>query len=103
MVFNGVHRDNLHGFSNASQLVYAAVAYLRVETSSGCVVRLVSLKTRVSLAKEHTIPRLELLVALLLARLLPCVEFALMEEIHLKTPIFYTDSKFALYWIKGNS
>ena len=92
---------SLHGFSDASQRAYAAVVYLRVVTSSGCVVRLVSSKTRVSPAKEHTIPRLELLAALLLARLLSCVESALMEEIPLKPPICHTDSKVALYWIKG--
>ena len=94
---------SLHGFSDASQRAYAAVVYLRVATSSGCVVRLVSSKTRVSPAKEHTIPRLELLAALLLARLLSCVESALMEEVPLEPPICYTDSKVALYWIKGVS
>ena len=60
-----------------------------------------STKTRVSPAKEHTIPRLELLAALLLVRLLLCAESALMEEIPLKPPICHTDSKVALYWIKG--
>ena len=92
---------SLHGFSDASQRAFAAVVYLQVVTSSGCVVRLVSSKTRVSPAKEHTIPRLELLAALLLARLLSCVESALMEEIPLKPPICHTDLKVALYWIKG--
>ena len=92
---------SLHGFSDASQRAYAAVVYLRMVTSSGCVVRLVSSKTRVSPAKEHTIPRLELLAALLLARLMSCVESALKEEISLTPPICHTDSKVALYWIKG--
>ena len=49
----------------------------------------------------QTIPRLELLSCLLLARLTSTVSLALEPEINLDEPICYTDSQVALCWIKG--
>ena len=60
----------LHGFSDASEHAYAAVVYLRSVYEDGTVVsRLVASKTRVSPVKKQSIPRLELLGSLILARL----------------------------------
>ena len=53
--------------------------------------------------KGHSIPRLQLLAALLLARLISSLESALSSEIDLMPSMCYTDSKVALYWIKGES
>ena len=91
---------SLHGFSDASICSSGVLKSSNFKWLSGPTFKF---ETRVSPAKERTIPRLELLAALLLARLLSCVESALMEEIHLKPPICYTDLKVALYWIKGVS
>lgn len=59
----------LYGFCDASKKAYAAVIYLVVRTSTQTYVQFVASKTRVAPIRSQTIPRLELLSALLLARL----------------------------------
>ncbi|XP_057290885.1 uncharacterized protein LOC130613578 [Hydractinia symbiolongicarpus] len=60
----------LHGFSDASKAAYGCCVYIRFETESGKIkTALVSSKSRVAPIKSQTIPRLELLGALMLARL----------------------------------
>ena len=49
----------------------------------------------------QTIPRLELIGALLLAQLMNTVTLSLREEITLQQPVCYCDSRVALYWIYG--
>ena len=61
---------DLCGFCDSSPKAYAAVVYLRGKTPHGCQVSLVASKTQVAPLKQQTIPRLELLSALLLARLM---------------------------------
>ena len=51
--------------------------------------------------KQETIPRLELLAALILARLISHVGEALEPEVDITYMTFWTDSKVALAWIKG--
>ena len=53
--------------------------------------------------KSQTIPRLELLSALLLARLMTIVAANMESELTLNPPTCYTDSKVALFWISGVS
>ena len=58
----------LHAFSDASERAYAAVVYLHSSYEDGrIVVRLVSSKSRVAPLKRQTIPRLELLGAVIQA------------------------------------
>ena len=61
-----------HGFCDASPLTYGACIYLRFQKLSGdTICALVSSKSRVAqISKRHTIPRLELLGGLLLAKLI---------------------------------
>ncbi len=59
----------LHGFCDASKAAYATVVYLVIQTPVNSAVRFVASKSRVSPLREQTIPRLELLSTLLLARL----------------------------------
>ena len=70
-----------------------------METTNGVKIQFLASKTRIASPKGHTIPRLELLSALLLARLVTSVAEALRPEIRLEAPLCYTDSKVALYWI----
>lgn len=60
----------LVGFADVSTKAYAAVVYFPMEFDSNVHVRFVAAKTRVTPLKSITIPRLELLLALLLSKLL---------------------------------
>ena len=60
-----------------------AVTYLVMETSEERYKRLIAFKTHVALLKPQTTPRLELLSALLLSRLLSSVTYALEGELTL--------------------
>ena len=70
----------LHGFSDASCKAYAAVVYLRTEHANGDIeVNLVASKARVAPIKRQSIPRLELLGATILARLMKTIEKSLVS------------------------
>lgn len=97
----GTNTLQLCGFCDASTSAYAAVAYLRIEGESRVCVQFVAAKTRVSPSVKFTIPQLELLSALLLAKLITSVRQTLEGVTTLLEPVCYTDSKVALYWIKG--
>ena len=73
-------KTELHGFSDASKIAYAAVIYMRSLYESGNVeVKLVASKSKVAPLKGQTIPRLELLGATILARLIAKVHECLFE------------------------
>ena len=72
-------------------------------TSTGNLTRFIASKTRVAPLRKQTIPRLELLSALLLSRLMVSVTRSLESILTLSQPTCYTDSKVALYWILGTS
>ena len=88
--FNGVSElvisHSLIGFCDASLKLYAAVIYLKIQTASGYSIRLVSSKTS----------RLELLAALLLAKLISSVHHMRGAELALQAPLCVTDSTVAL-------
>ena len=100
-VDNSAALCTLEGFCDASSLAYRAVVYLRIEIPTDTVVRFVTAKTRVAQMHNSTIPRLELLAALLLARLVTAVSRALQPELPLQGTRCYSDSTVTLYWIKG--
>ena len=102
--FHGVeepHSCELVGFCDASQRAYAAVVFMKIGSAGKGAVRFVALRTRVAPMNSLTIPRLELLAALLLARLLSNTMQALQPEQKFKKATCYTDSKIVLYWIRG--
>ncbi|KAK3744789.1 hypothetical protein QZH41_014776, partial [Actinostola sp. cb2023] len=94
--------QEIHGYSDASEKAYAAVVYLLTRYESGEVeIQLVASKTRVAPLKKQSIPRLELLGAYLLSKLIAAIrESGITAE---DTPEFYwTDSYTVLCWIKNN-
>ena len=72
-----------------------------MKRSDGAQSRIICSKTRVSPANSLTIPRLELLSALLLARLIDNITRCLSKELDLSPPFCFLDSKVAYYWIRG--
>ena len=62
-------------------------------------VRFLSSKTRWTPLSEQTIPRLELLSAVVLSRLIHSIKEALSSEMKIDKFLCWTDSKTAWYWI----
>ena len=91
----------LCGFCDASTAAYAAVVYLVEEDENHTYTHFIVSKTRVSPLRSVTIPRLELLSALCLARLMSNVTESLSERLSLGDPRCFTDSQVALFWIRG--
>lgn len=95
-------KNELHGFSDASEKAFAAVVYYKTTDKRGIpVVYLITAKTKVAhLRSKISLPRLELCGALLVAKLLKKVE----ESMNLEglTVYAWTDSMITLGWIKGN-
>ena len=89
------------GFCDASSKAYAAVVYLRLEFQERIIVSFIAAKSRVAPLKTLTIPRLELLSALLLSKLVVNIQAALHKEFPSIDIICYTDSRVALCWIQG--
>ena len=74
--------------------------YLLMEMKEKHAVSFVAAKTRVAPLRKQTIPRLELLSATLLARLMSSISQSLENELQLLPPRCFTDSKVALFWIR---
>jgi hypothetical protein len=105
-----VDKVELHGFSDASQKAYAGAVYLVLRMKDGSAMsHLIIGKTRVAPLKEpkskkiveQTLPRLELLGALILSRLVLYV----LERIKSKTGkevtvTCWTDSTATLCWVR---
>ena len=90
----------IHAFGDASEQAYGACVYLRVLSEGKYKVSLVCSRTRVAPIKKISLPRLELLAALVCARLAEFVRSAL----YLKSSVIncYTDSTVSLAWIKSD-
>jgi ribonuclease HI len=89
-------------FVDASLKAYGAVVYLKCEyedTTTSC--RMIASKTKVAPLKPMTVPRLELMGAILglrlTQRLIPIL------EIPMRMVTFYSDSTDVLWWIRGHS
>ena len=96
-----VRSTSLQGFCDASVNAYEAVVYLKIKTVDETYLKFVTSKTRVAPTVEQTIPRLELLSALILGRLISHIRSVLEEFIPISHVKCRSDSEVALYWIRG--
>ncbi len=89
----------LHIFQDASEESFACVCYLRIRKGNIVVVALVGSKAKVAPLKKLTIPKLELLAALLGCRLAK----TLREELRIKISSrwFWSDSRTVLLWLRS--
>ena len=81
-------------FCNASQKAYAVVVYLKTIMGKKLSYSIFIAKTHAAPLKQVSIPRLELLSALLLAQVIHSASCALRDEVQLGPPICYSH-----YWI----
>ena len=91
----------LEAFGDASSSAYAAVIYLVIKSRFGTQVRLIASKTRIAPLRKQTIPRLELLAVLILARLTARIKTTLEQCLVISRVRCWTDLNNVLYWIKG--
>lgn len=91
----------LFGFCDSSEHAYAALVYAKVIINGKASVSLVMSKTRVAPLSKLTIPRLELMSCLILARLITSVRDILSPLASVEIVKCWTDSISALYWITG--
>ncbi|XP_064638357.1 uncharacterized protein LOC135494368 [Lineus longissimus] len=97
-----VKHISIHVFSDASQEAYAACCYIRfLYDDDTTQVTFVAAKARVAPLRAISIPRLELMAAVLGVRLARII--AKMLEISIGEHRFWTDSTDVLYWIRGQS
>ncbi|GFY79061.1 integrase catalytic domain-containing protein [Trichonephila inaurata madagascariensis] len=88
----------LHLFSDASTKAYGTIAYLRVTSYNiGILTSFVASKNRIAPLKNLTLPRLELMGALLSARL----SSNILKALKLDIPCFFwTDSKITYFGVR---
>ena len=98
-----VYSAQLHAFSDGSKDAFAGTIYLRFHSAVGVSTSLVTSKMRVAPLDIKSIPRLELLGALIVTRLITRVRRTLGTLLHLNEVYCWTDNTGVLYWIKGTN
>ena len=87
-------------FVDASQQAYGAAVYIRCKYHNDAVTsRLIAAKSKVAPLSPMTVPRLELLGAILGLRLTQSLFTVL--EVPMQSVTFYSDSTDVLWWIRG--
>ncbi|XP_014904475.1 uncharacterized protein LOC106957601 [Poecilia latipinna] len=96
------HTVKLHVYCDASEKAYGAVAYLQGQNNLGeTITSFVASKSRVAPLKKMTLPRLELMGALIGARL----GYSLLKPLNMEKNQLnmWTDSMITLHWIRSSS
>ncbi|XP_058816283.1 uncharacterized protein LOC131679560 [Topomyia yanbarensis] len=90
----------LHVFADASEEAYGSVAYFRIWVNGHPRVALVSAKSKVAPLQYMSIPRMELLAAVLAARLSVAVKAN--HSVKVKRLVIHIDSATVLSWIRSD-
>ena len=92
----------LHTFVDASENAYGAVTYARYSYQDGSIsTNIVAAKTRVAPSKALSIPRLELMGAVIGLRLSKRISSVM--DLKMNQLVFLSDSLNVLWWIRGRS
>ena len=90
----------MHTFFDVSDKAYFAVIYLVIRTDISYKSSFVANKSRVVQFKKLTIPRLELIAALILARFLTTVIKALENQVKFASVNCWSDTTIVLSWLR---
>lgn len=94
----------IHGFSDASEKAYSACVYIRLITNDGQVqTHLVIAKTKVAPVKRLSVPRLELLGAHILSKLIQLVFDTYKEYVKFEEVYAWCDSSIVIAWLRSSS
>jgi hypothetical protein len=93
-------RTTLHVFTDASQRVYAAVAYLRVESDGGVETNIIAARSRVGPTKQLSVPRMELMGVLVGSRLAKTLIAETSKRLTLEGVVMWTDSATVWHWLR---
>ena len=92
----------LHAFGDASEVAYATAIYIRVVPKEGkASTSLVMSKTRVAPVRKISLPRLELMAAVITARL--CIYVKDAVDCPISRIVCWTDNSSTLHWIRGSA
>ena len=100
--FDKVKNLQLHVFCDASTTTYAAVVYIRQETSEGTThVKIFTAKTRVAPITCTCVPRMELCAALLGSNLVEATLATIsIQRFIIPTVFVWNDSQIIIAWLK---
>nr|XP_042912027.1 uncharacterized protein LOC122272414 [Parasteatoda tepidariorum] len=90
--------DELHCFCDASKSAYGATIYLISASSTSRSSQLVIAKSRVSPLKQLSLPKLELMAAVIGTRMIASIRDQFPES----RIFMWTDSTITLHWIRGS-
>ena len=104
LLLRGKQIDNvsMHTFVDASENAFGAAAYVRYSYRDGTIsTNIVAAKTRVAPTIATSIPRLELMGAVIGVRV--STRIARVLELQISQAVFWSDSQNVLWWIHGHS
>ncbi|XP_053686221.1 uncharacterized protein LOC128735757 [Sabethes cyaneus] len=90
----------VHIFTDASEHVYGCVAYLRAVVKGTVQCSLIMSRVKVAPLKRQSIPRLELMAALLGARM--CQNVLSLHSYKILRTVFWTDSRTVCSWLHSD-